>query len=111
MGQHRAKQQMTHLFTLAGLGKLWDGNRDLGPVDYELEVSQVGGSKRGEGTLRSSRYGLWDGFHAGKPLMLMLRSGEQVSVTIKNLGPEGAEISATGPIPDPIEAQDFDDES
>ena len=43
--------------------------------------------------------------------MLMLRSGEQVTVTIKNLDHEGAEISATGPIPDPIEAQDFDDES
>ena len=100
---------MTHLFTLAGLGKLWDGNKDLGPIDYEINVSQTGGSKRGEGTLRSSRYGLWDGFHAGKPLMLMLRSGEQISVTIKSPGNEGAEILATGPIPDPIDRHEFDD--
>ena len=102
---------MTHIGTLSSVGKLWDGNKDLGPVDYELQIFATGGVKRVEGTLRSARYGLWDNFAAGKSLMLMLRSGEQVSVTIKNLGPEGAEISATGPIPDPIEAQDFDDES
>ena len=109
MWQHRAKQQMTHLFTLAGLGKLWDGNRDLGPVDYELEVSQVGDSKRGEGTLRSSRYGLWDGFLAGTPLMLMLRSGEQVSLTIKSLGTDGPDVLVTGPIPDPINPMEEDE--
>jgi hypothetical protein len=100
---------MTHLGTLSGLGKLWDGNRDLGPVDYEIEVFRTGGSKRGEGTLRSARPGLWDSFHAGKPLMLMLRSGEQVSITIKSPGNEGADISATGPIPDPKREDDSDD--
>jgi hypothetical protein len=41
--------------------------------------------------------------------MLMLRSGEQVSLTIKSLGPEGADILATGPIPDPIKGHDFTD--
>jgi hypothetical protein len=100
---------MTHLGTLSGLGKLWDGNRDLGPVDYEIQVFRTAGSKRGEGTIRSARYGLWDGFHAGKPLMLMLRSGEQVSITIKSLRNEGADILATEPIPDPIKGHDFDD--
>jgi hypothetical protein len=100
---------MTHLGTLSSVGKLWDGNRDLGPVDYEIRVFGNGGVKRGEGTLRSARYGLWDGFQAGKSLMLMLRSGEQVSITIKSLGHEGAEISATGPIPDPIDEHDFED--
>ena len=102
---------MTHIGTLSSVGKLWDGNKDLGPVDYELQIFATGGVKRGEGTLRSARYGLWDNFHAGKSLMMMLRSGEQVTVTIKNLDHEGAKISATGPIPDPIEAQDFDDEN
>jgi hypothetical protein len=100
---------MTHLGTLSGVGKLWDGNKDLGPIDYEIQVFRTGGSKHGEGTLRSARYGLWDGFQAGKSLMLMLRSGEQVSLTIKSLGPEGADILATGPIPDPIKGHDFTD--
>jgi hypothetical protein len=100
---------MTHLGTLSGLGKLWDGNRDLGPVNYEIQVFRSGGLKRGEGTLRSARYGLWDSFQAGKPLMLMLRSGEQVSITIKSLGNEGADILATAPIPDPLKADDSDD--
>src|SRR4051794_38436546 len=108
MWQHRAKQRMTHVGTLSGVGKLWDENRDLGPVDYEIQVFRTGGSKRGEGTRRSARYGLWDSFQAGKPLMLMLRSGEQVSITIKSPGNEGAEILATGPIPDPKE-YDSDD--
>jgi hypothetical protein len=100
---------MTHLGTLSGLGKLWDGNRDLGPVDYEIQVFRIDGSKRGEGTLRSSRYGLWERFQAGKSLMLMLRSGEQVSITIKSPGNEGADILATGPIPDPRTADDSAD--
>ena len=100
---------MTHLGTLSAIGKLWDGNRDLGPVDYEIQVFATGGSKRGEGTLRSSRYGLLDSFQAGKALMLMLRSGEQVSVTIKSLGDEGADILVTGPIPDPIKGYDSAD--
>ena len=93
---------MTHHVTLSGLGKLWDGNRDLGPVDYEIQVFGTGGSKRGEGTLRSALHGLWDSFQAGKPLMLMLRSGEQVSVTVERVRTEGVDISATGPIPDPV---------
>ena len=101
---------MTHLGTLSAIGKLWDGNRDLGPVDYEIQVFATGGSKRGEGTLRSVRYGLLDNFQAGKSLMLMLRSGEQVSVTIKSFGKEGADISVTGPIPDPIKGFDSADE-
>ena len=109
MGQHRARQRMAHVGTLSSVGKLWDGNRDLGPVDYEIQVFSTGGSKRGEGILRSARYGLWDGFKAGKSLMLMLRSGEQLSITIKSLGDEGAEILATGPIPDPINGPDFED--
>ena len=100
---------MTHLGTLSAQGKLWDGNKDLGPVDYEIQVFRTGGSNRGEGVLRSSRYGLLDKFQAGKSLMLMLRSGEQVSITIKSLGHEGVDILATGPIPDPIKAEDFDD--
>jgi hypothetical protein len=100
---------MTHLGTLSGLGKLWDGNRDLGPVDYDIQVFRTGGLKRGEGTLRSARYGLWDRFQAGKPLMLMLRSGEQVSITIKSPGNEGADILATGPIPDPVKGHDTAD--
>ena len=100
---------MTHLGTLSAVGKLWDGNKDLGPVNYEIQVFRTDRSKRGEGTLRSARYGLFDGFEAGKTLMLMLRSGEQVSITIKSLGNEGADIVATGPIPDPIKGPDFAD--
>ena len=100
---------MTHLGTLSSVGKLWDGNKDLGPADYEIQVFRTGGSKRGEGIVRSVRYGLLDSFQAGKTLMLMLRSGEQVSVTVKSLGPEGADISVTGPIPDPMKEEDFDD--
>jgi hypothetical protein len=100
---------MTHLGTLSAIGKLWDGNRDLGPVDYVIQVFRTGGSKRGEGTLRSARYGLWDNFQAGKSLMLMLRSGEQVSITIKSLHNEGADILVTGPIPDPIKEDDSAD--
>jgi hypothetical protein len=103
MWQHRAKQRMTHLGTLSGIGKLWDGNRDLGPVDYEIQVFRTGELKQGEGTLRSNRSGLLDRFQAGQTLMLMVRSGEQVSITIKSLGNEGADILATGPIPDPID--------
>ena len=93
---------MTHLGTLSGLGKLWDGNRDLGPIDYEIQVFRTDGSNRGEGSLRSTRHGLLDSFQAGKALMLMLKTGEQVSITIQSLGNEGADILATGPIPDPI---------
>jgi hypothetical protein len=100
---------MTHLGTLSGLGKLWDGTKDLGPVDYEIQVFRTGGLKQGEGTLRSARYGLWDGFQAGKPLMLMLRSGEQVSIIIKGPGNEGVDIVATEPIPDPFKGYDSDD--
>ena len=100
---------MTHLGTLSGLGKLWDGNRDLGPVNYEIQVFRTGGSKRGEGTLRSARYGLWESFQTGKLLMLMLRSGEQVSITVKSPGNEGADILVTGPIPDPIKEHDSAD--
>ena len=100
---------MTHIGTLSGLGKLWDGNKDLGPVGYEIQVFRDGGLKRGEGTLRWSGFGPWDGFKAGKPLMLMLRSGEQVSLTIKSPGKEGADILATGPMPDPLKEDDIDD--
>ena len=100
---------MTHLGTLSGLGKLWDGNRDLGPVDYEIQVFRTGGSKRGEGTLRSARPGLWDGFQAGKSLMIMLRSGEQVSITVERPRTGGVDISAAEPIPDPIKHDDLDD--
>ena len=100
---------MTHVGTLAGLGKLWDGNKDLGPVDYEIQVFGTGGSKRGEGTLRSAQPALWDSFQAGKPMMLMLRSGEQVSITIKSPRNDGADILATGPIPDPIKLFDLDE--
>ena len=100
---------MTHIGTLSGLGKLWDGNKDLGPVGYEIHVFRDGDLKHGEGALRWDGYGPWDSFQAGKRLMLMLRSGEQVSIKIKNPGNESAEILATGPIPDPIDRQDFDD--
>ena len=95
---------MTRIGTLSGLGKLWDGNKDLGPVGYEIHVFREGELKRGEGTLRWDGYGPWDSFQAGRALMLMVRSGEQVSITIKSPRKEGADILATGPIPDPIDA-------
>jgi len=97
---------MTHIGTLSGLGKLWDGNKDLGPVHYEIRVFRDGGLERGEGALRWDGFGPWDSFQAGKLLMLMLRSGEQVSITIKTLGNEGADILATGPLPQPIDGLD-----
>ena len=97
---------MTHIGTLSGLGKLWDGNKDLGPVHYEVRVFRDGGLERGEGALRLDGFGPWDSFQAGKLLMLMLRSGEQVSITIKSLGNEGADILATGPLPQPIDGLD-----
>jgi hypothetical protein len=100
---------MTHLGTLSAIGKLWDGNNDLGPVDYKIQVFQSGGLRRGEGTLQSDAVGLLDRFDAGQPLMLMLRSGEQVSVTIKNPGDFRADIVVTGPIPDPIQEHDSAD--
>ena len=100
---------MAHIGTLSGLGKLWDGNKDLGPVGYDIDVFREGEQKRGEGSLRWDGYGPWDSFKAGKALMLMLRSGEQVSITIKSPRNEGAEILATGPIPDPIDRNEFDD--
>jgi hypothetical protein len=93
---------MTHIGTLQAIGKLWDGNKDLGPIDYQIEVFRSGEAKRGEGTLRSDANGLLGKFRAGQPLMLMLRSGEQVSVTIKNPGNAQVDILVTGPIPDPI---------
>ena len=37
---------MTQTGTLSGLGKLWDGNKDLGPVRYTIHVFQDGGLKR-----------------------------------------------------------------
>lgn len=94
---------MTNIGTLSGLGKLWDGNTDLGPVHYEIRVFGDGELRRGEGRLRWAGYGPWDSFQAGKPLMLMLKTGEQVSLTVKRRGNEGAEIVATAPIPDPID--------
>lgn len=100
---------MTNIGTLSGVGKLWDGSKDLGPVDYEIQVLETGTARRGEGTLHSARYGLWDGFQAGKSLMLMVRSGEQLSLTVKSLIPEGVEISATGPIPAPMKGLESDD--
>lgn len=93
---------MTHLGTLQAIGKLWDGNKDLGPIDYQIEVFRSGEAKRGEGTLSSNATGLLNRFKAGQSLMLMLRSGEQVSVTIKKPGDSRADISVTGPIPDPV---------
>lgn len=99
---------MAQIGTLSGLGKLWDGSKDLGPVHYEIRVFKDGGEKRGEGALRWNGYGPWDKFQAGKALMLMVRSGEQVALTIKNPGKEGADILASGPIPDPID-YGFDD--
>jgi len=100
---------MTHLGTLSAIGKLWDGNKDLGPVDYEIQVFRSGGLKRGEGTLRCHATGVLDRFAAGQPLMLMLRSGEQVSVTIENPGDFRVDISVTGPIPDPVHDDDSAD--
>ena len=100
---------MTHLGTLSAIGKLWDGNKDLGPVDYQIQVFRSGGEKRGEGTLRSEAIGLLDRFDAGQTLMLMLRSGEQVSVTIKNPGDFRVDILVTGPIPDPTHEHDSAD--
>jgi hypothetical protein len=100
---------MTHLGTLAAIGKLWDGNKDLGPVDYQIQVFRSGGQKHGEGTLQSAAVGLLDRFEAGRELMLMLRSGEQVSVAIKKPGDFRVDISVTGPIPDPIRERDTAD--
>jgi hypothetical protein len=94
---------MTQIGTLSGLGKFWDGNKDLGPVHYTIHVFLDGGVKRGEGTLRWAGYGPWDSFQAGKSLMLMVKTGEQVSITIENPRKEGADILATAPIPDPID--------
>ena len=109
MRQHWAYQQMTHLGTLSAIGKLWDGNKDLGPVDYEIQVFRSDGLKRGEGTLRSDATGLLNRFAAGQRLMLMLRSGEQVSVTIKRPGALHVDILVTGPIPDPMDEHDLTD--
>jgi hypothetical protein len=94
---------MTKIGTLSGLGKLWDGNQDLGPVGYAIDDLQDGGSKRGEGTLRWTGFGPWDKFQAGKDLMLMLKTGEQASLTITSPRKEGADIRVAGPIPDPID--------
>lgn len=100
---------MTHIGTLSAIGKLWDGNKDLGPVDYQIEVFRSDGQKRGEGTLRSDAAGLLDRFGAGQPLVLMLRSGEQVSVTVKKAGTSRVDISVAGPLPDPLSERDFAD--
>jgi hypothetical protein len=94
---------MTNIGTLSGLGKLWDGNQDLGPVRYAIDLFEDGGQKRGEGTLQWAGVGPWDSFQAGKPLMLMLKTGEQVSMTIKSPRKEGADILTTGPIPNPVD--------
>ena len=94
---------MKNIGTLSGLGKLWDGNKDLGPVDYDIQVVEDREVKRGEGTLQWVGQGPWDTFRAGKVLMLMLKTGEQVSLTIKSTRNDGAEILATGPIPNPID--------
>jgi hypothetical protein len=94
---------MTNIGTLSGLGKLWDGNKDLGPVRYEIHVFEAGGVRRGEGTLRWTGDRPWDSFQAGKLLMIMLKTGEQVSLSIKSPGNEGANILATGPIPNPVD--------
>lgn len=94
---------MTNIGTLSGLGKLWDGNKDLGPVHYAIQVFEDGELRRGEGTLRWVGHGPWDGFEAGKPLMLMLKTGEQVSLAIKRPGTGGADILATGPMPNPVD--------
>jgi len=94
---------MKEIGTLSGLGKLWDGNKDLGPVPYVIHVFEDDGLRRGEGTLRWNGYGPWDAFQAGKPLALMLKTGEQISITIKSPRSEGADILATGPLPNPID--------
>jgi hypothetical protein len=94
---------MANVGTLSGLGKFWDGNQDLGPVRYEIHILEDGGLRRGEGTLRWAGFGPWDSYLAGKSLMLMVKTGEQVSITIKALRKEGADILATGPIPDPVD--------
>jgi len=94
---------MAQIGTLSGVGKLWDGSKDLGPVRYTIHVSQDDGLKRGEGNLRWSGFGPWDSFQAGKSLMLMVKTGEQVNITIKSPRKEGADILATAPIPDPID--------
>ena len=100
---------MTQIGTLSGLGKFWDGNKDLGPVRYTIHVFREDGIKRGEGTLRWAGYGPWDSFQAGKALMLMVKTGEQVSITIKSAHKDGADILATAPIPDPIDWENADD--
>ena len=89
--------------TLSGLGKLWDGAKDLGPVRYEIHTAEEDGHQRGDGTLRWSGFGPWDKFQAGKALMLMVKTGEQVNLTITNPRKEGADILATGPMPDPVD--------
>lgn len=94
---------MTEIGTLSGLGKLWDGNKDLGPIPYVIRVFEDGGLRRGEGTLRWAGYGPWDKFQAGKALALMLKTGEQISITIKTARNEGADIVADGPLPKPID--------
>src|SRR5262245_21034157 len=94
--QGGAIEQMTHIGTLQAIGKLWDGNNDLGPIDYQIEVFRSGEATRGEGTLRSEKNGLLARFRAGQALMLMLRSGEQVSVTVKKPGDAQVDISVTG---------------
>ena len=94
---------MTTIGTLSGLGKLWDGNQDLGPVRYAIEVHEENGSKCGEGSLRWAGFGPWDNFQAGKALMLMVKTGEQVSLTITSPRKEGADILTNGPIPNPID--------
>jgi len=95
---------MTQTGTLSGLGKLWDGNNDLGPVGYEIRLIQDAGPKRrGEGTLSWTGHVPQGGFQAGKILMLMLKSGEQVSITINSARKNGADILATGPLPDPVD--------
>jgi hypothetical protein len=99
---------MTQIGTLSGLGKFWDGNTDLGPVRYEIHLFEDGGVRRGEGTLRWAGYGPWDSFQAGKLLALMLKTGEQISITIKAPRKEGADILATGPMPNPVDWSDDD---
>ena len=94
---------MTNIGTLSGVGKLWDGNKDLGAVGYEIRVFADGEDRRGEGTLRWDGHGVWDRFQAGKSLMLMLKTGEQVSLTITSPHDEGADILATGPMPNPVD--------
>ena len=94
---------MKNIGTLSGLGKLWDGPLDLGPVRYAIDIFEEGGARRGEGSLRWAGYGPWDSFQAGKALMLMVKTGEQVSLTITSPRKEGADIVATGSIPTPVD--------